>query len=64
MKESSKSVRSKCKQKSFATGMKLTSNQRFEETKSNEASNVTERTKLADASSANLQKTLITPHKD
>ena len=41
MKESSKSVRAERKQKSFAIGMKLTYNQRFEETKANEASNET-----------------------
>ena len=41
MKESSKSVRAERKQKSFAIGVKLTYNQRFEEAKANEASNVT-----------------------
>ena len=64
MKESSKSVRSERKQKSFAIGAKLTYSQKFEETKANEASNVTQRKKLADGSSVNVQKTLMTPHKD
>ena len=64
MKESSKSVRAQRKQKSFQIGAKLTYNQKFEETKANDVSNVTQRKKLADGSSANVQKTLITPHKD
>ena len=34
--------------------MKLTYNQRFEETKSNDTSNVTQRKKLADGSSATV----------
>ena len=64
MKESSKSVRSERKQKSFAIGAKLTFSQKLEETKANDAQNVTQRKKLADGSSANVMKALITPHKD